>query len=89
MIQGDVWGPFRVINNLGSKWFVTFINDQTNIIWMFLMKEKSEMGKIFQKFNLMIQTQLNAKIQVLRTNNICEYPHSNLGPYLLEQGIIH
>ena len=37
----------------------------------------------------MIQTQFQAKIQVLRTNNAKEYFKLILGDYLLSQGIVH
>ena len=53
------------------------------------MKEKSEVGQIFQNFNSMIQTQFQIKIQVLKTNNAKEYFKSVLGSYLMRQGIVH
>ena len=89
IIHSDVWGPSRISNISGSRWFVTFIDDHTRVTWVFLMKEKSEVGQIFQNFNRMIQTQFKTKIQVLKTDNDREYFQSKLGSYHLEQGIIH
>ena len=57
--------------------------------WIFLMKEKSETGAIFKSFHSMINTQFKSKIQVLKSDNAKEYFNSILGPYLLEQSIIH
>ena len=37
----------------------------------------------------MIQTQFQAKIQILKTDNALEYFKSTLGSYLLDHGIIH
>ncbi|RVW90198.1 Retrovirus-related Pol polyprotein from transposon TNT 1-94 [Vitis vinifera] len=74
---------------LGSRWFVTFVNDHTRVTWVFLMKKKSEVREIFENFNNMVQTQFQAKIQVLRTDNAREYYHNILGSYLLENGIVH
>ncbi|RVX00496.1 Retrovirus-related Pol polyprotein from transposon TNT 1-94 [Vitis vinifera] len=37
----------------------------------------------------MVQTQFQAKIQVLQTDNAREYYHNILGSYLLENGIVH
>ncbi|RVW98483.1 Retrovirus-related Pol polyprotein from transposon RE1 [Vitis vinifera] len=74
---------------LGSRWFVTFVDDHTRVTWVFLMKKKSEVKEIFENFNNMVQTQFQAKIQVLRTDNAREYYHNILGSYLLENGIVH
>lgn len=89
MIHSDIWGPSRVNNIFGSRWFVTFIDDHTRLTWLFLMKEKSDIGRIFQTFHLMIQTQFSTKIQVFKTDNGREYFHSQLGSYLNSHGIIH
>ncbi|RVW87783.1 Retrovirus-related Pol polyprotein from transposon TNT 1-94 [Vitis vinifera] len=85
----DVWGASRINNITGSRWFVTFVDDHTRVTWVFLMKKKSEVREIFENFNNMVQTQFQAKIQVLRTDNAREYYHNILGSYLLENGIVH
>ncbi|KAL5851107.1 hypothetical protein ACOSQ3_006225 [Xanthoceras sorbifolium] len=89
MIHSDIWGPSRIKNITGAKWFISFIDDHTRISWVFLMKEKSEAGHIFQTFNKMIQTQFKTTIQVLKTDNAKEYFSSILSNYLLNQGIVH
>ena len=53
------------------------------------MKDKSEVGKNFQTFNQMVQTQFHTKIQVLRIDNGREYYHSTLGAYLNDHRIIY
>ena len=76
-------------NITGSRWFVSFVDDHTRLTWIFLMKEKSEVGQIFQNFNLMIQTQFQTKIQILKSDNAREFFQSILGTYLSCQGIVH
>ena len=56
MIHSDVWGPFRVNTVIGARWFVLFIDDYTRVCWVFLMKEKFEVSKIFKNFHKMVQT---------------------------------
>lgn len=89
MIHSDVWGPSRIKNVIGTRCFVSFVNDHTRITWLFLWREKSEVGQIFRKFNTMIQTQFQTKIQVLKTDNAKEYFETTLGDYLVSQGIVH
>lgn len=47
LIHSDVWGPLCFTNVFGAKWFVTFIDDHTQVCWVYLLKEKSEVSKIF------------------------------------------
>ena len=81
--------PSRANNITGSRWFVTFIDDHTRVTWVFLMKEKSEVGWIFEIFHTMVQTQFQTNIKVLRTNNGREYYNSMLNFYLQKNGIVH
>ena len=53
------------------------------------MKTKNEVNLLFQKFHEMIETQYNAKVRVLRSDNGGEYQSSDLQKYLEEHGIIH
>ena len=88
MIHSDVWGPSKVKNITGTR-FVSFVDDHTRLTWLFLMKEKSEVGQIFQNFNSMIQTQFQTKIQIIKTDNAKEYFKSVLGTYFFSKGIVH
>ena len=53
------------------------------------MKSKSEANTLFQKFHKIVETQYNAKIQVLHSNNGGEYQSTELQQYLETQGMIH
>ena len=77
-----MWGPSRVNNITGSRWFVTLIDDHIRIALVFLMKEKLEVGQIFEYFHNTVKTQFQASIQVLRTDNGREYYNFVLGSYL-------
>ena len=67
VIHPDFWGPSKVLTLSGSHWFVTFIDDCTRMTWLCLMKTKDKVNLLFQKFHKMIETQYNAKVQVLRS----------------------
>lgn len=89
MIHSDVWGPSKIPNVTGARWFITFIDDHTRLTWIFLMKNKSEVSQIFKTFKIMIHNQFKTQIQILRTDNGREFFNSNLGNYLSSEGIIH
>jgi hypothetical protein len=53
------------------------------------MKEKSEVGRIFEIYHKMVQTQFQSNIQILRTDNGPEYYNLALNSYLQKVGIVH
>lgn len=69
LIHSDVWGPSSIATMFRARWFVTFINYCTRIAWLYLLRNKDELFKVFQSFHAMIQTQFSAKLKVLRYNN--------------------
>ncbi|XP_073221472.1 uncharacterized protein [Cicer arietinum] len=91
LIHSDMWGPSRVSNVTGSRWFVTFIDDHTRVTWVFLMKEKSEVGIIFENIHKIVETQFQSNIQILRTDNRREYFHYTLEsiPIIVEPELDH
>lgn len=81
--------PSRIKNITRVRYFVLFINNHSRITWVYLMREKFEVGKIFWKFNNIIQSQFHTRIQILRTNDAKKYFKLTLGSYLENQGITH
>ena len=69
LVHTDVRGPCQTVSTLGFQYFVTFIDDYSRCIWLFLMKNQAELFSIFQKFYAKIQTQFNVSIRVLRSDN--------------------
>ena len=89
LIHSDIWGPSKISNISGARWFITFTDDHTRLTWVFLLKEKSAAVSTFKNFYSMVKTQFNSKIKILRTDNGREFFNNNLSSFLLENGIIH
>ena len=53
------------------------------------MKEKTETSQIFKNFHVMVRTQFQMSIQVLKADNARVFFNYVLGPYLLSNGIVH
>ena len=49
LIHADMWGPSKILNIIGARWFVTFIDNCTRVTWVYLMKNKSEVSELFLK----------------------------------------
>lgn len=68
LIHSDIWGPSSITTSHGKRWFITFLNDHTRATWVYLFHNKSDANKTFQTFHQMIQTQFQARVQILRTD---------------------
>ena len=68
---------------------VCYIDDHTCLCWVYLMKEKSEVGKLFQTFYNMIETRFQVKIGIFHTDNRTKYFNEFLGSFLKGKGIHH
>ena len=50
VVQLDVWGPTKTKSLAGSSYYVTFIDDYSQKVWVYFMKAKSEVFDHFKKF---------------------------------------
>jgi hypothetical protein len=62
LIHSDVWGPAPISVSSGIRWFVIFVDDYTRMTWLYLMKSKNEVARIFRSFHTMFKTQFSAKL---------------------------
>jgi hypothetical protein len=89
LIHSDVWGPSPISIVSGVRWFVIFVDDCTRMTWLYLLKRKDEVFKVFQSFHAMIQTQFSAQIRILRSDNGGEYVNHHFHSYFQQHGLIH
>jgi len=38
LVHSDIWGPFIVPNFSRARWFVSFVDDCTHVVWLYLLK---------------------------------------------------
>jgi len=69
LIYSDIWGPSLVPNLSGTQWFVLFVDDCTQVVWLYLLKAKLEVSSIFPNFYTMIKNKFGAEIKRVRTDN--------------------
>ena len=39
LIHSDIWGPSHVKTNAGVRWFITFIDDHTSVLGIFVERK--------------------------------------------------
>lgn len=87
LIHSDVCGPFNIISNGGSRYFMTMIDDKSRYIHVYFMKHKSEVTKIFKQHVTMVERQKDRKVKAIRSDNGTEYVNKEFDEYLRVLGI--
>lgn len=85
----DVWGPYDTPTLNGFRFFLTIVDDKSRGVWAYLIKYKSEVPSHLQNFILLVQTQFNAKVKIVRSDQGTEYFNSNVNSFILSDDIIH
>ncbi|KAK4390398.1 Retrovirus-related Pol polyprotein from transposon TNT 1-94 [Sesamum angolense] len=89
LIHTDVCGPMRTPSHEQNRYFILFIDDYSRMTWVYFMREKSEVFKVFKKFKNLVEKQSGRSINVLRSDRGKEYNNSEFDKFCEEEGIEH
>ena len=86
MIHSDVWeSPVSSLG--GAKYFVSFIDDYSRRIWVYLIKKKSDVFPVFKEFRAQVELESGKGIKCLRTDNGGEYIDGDFLAFCKHEGI--
>ncbi|CAL8118972.1 unnamed protein product [Prunus armeniaca] len=85
--SADVWGPAPTKSNGGARYFVTFMDDFSRKVWVYFMKQKSEVFAKFKEWKTETENQTGRKIKYLRSDNGGEYTSNEFTNYCKQEGI--
>lgn len=88
-IHSDVWGPAPIPTPSGARYFVTFVDECTRMIWISLLKNKGEVVCAFKELHHLIKTEYRKEIQVLQSDNGGEYINHEMTRFCQENLIRH
>lgn len=89
LIHSDVCGPISIESMGGAKYFVSFIDDFSKKVFVFTMKQKSEVFNKFIEFKRMVENQCETKIKKFRSDNGKEFINKNFENLFKSSGIKH
>ena len=89
LVHSDVCGKIGTKSLGGGEYFVTFLDDHTRHIWVYILKNKGEVFEKFRKWKALVEKSSEKKIKVLRCDNGGEYTSTEFVNYLSKEGIKH
>ncbi|KAD6795845.1 hypothetical protein E3N88_06741 [Mikania micrantha] len=81
IIHTDISGPYTIAGITGHTSFITFIDDYSRYMYLYLIKDKSESLTTFKDYKTEVENQLDLKIKVVRSDRGGEYygRHTDVG----------
>ena len=89
LVHSDVCGKMSTKSLSGCEYFLTFIDDKSRYVWVYMLKHKSEVFKCFLEWKAMVENSTGQKLKILRTDNGGEYTSMEFKDYMKENGIRH
>ena len=69
LIHCDIWVPFSISSRNDCRFFLTIVDVFSCYTWVHLMQSKGQIRSYIQSLFHLIETHLNSKIKVLRSDN--------------------
>ena len=82
-----MWGPAKVSSFGGSLYFVTFIDDASRKLWIYFLKQKSDVFDVFKNWRATTENETGLKLKCLRSDNGGEYCSDEFERYCAMNGI--
>ena len=73
LLHSDVCGPMPIVSMGGAQYFVIFIDDFSQKVWVYSLKRKDQVLTIFQRFVTLVEMQNDKKVKCLWSDNGGEY----------------
>lgn len=89
LVHSDVFGPINIKSLRVASYYVSFIDDASQKVWIYPIKSKGEVFEIFQKFHVVVERETNKLLKCLRTDNGGEYCSNAFKDYCNKFGIKH
>lgn len=89
LVHMDVCGPMPVTSIGGARYLATFLDDFSKFSVVRPIASKAEVSGVTREILTQFETQLNTRVQTVRTDNGTEYVNKELSDFLKDRGIVH
>lgn len=89
IIHSDLAGPMETTSIGGAKYLLTFIDDFSRKVFIYFLRQKSEVLDRFIEFKAFVEKQTEKSIKIFRTDNGTEYCSRLFNNFCKVNGIQH
>ncbi|KAH9680700.1 hypothetical protein KPL71_026653 [Citrus sinensis] len=80
-------GVNSVLSHGGARYFITFIDDFSRKVWVYVLKQKNEALEKFKDWLTLMENQTERRVKRLRTDNGLEYCLNEFNQFCIKKGI--
>lgn len=88
MVHSYVCGPLEEHIIGGNRYFVSFIDEYSNKLSVYMIRHKDELFEVFKRFKMLVENKSDENIKMLRTDEGGEYTFKQFKEFCVEHGII-
>lgn len=89
VIHLDIWGLYRTTTYNGCRFFLTMIDHNLRMTWLYILRMKTDVFSVLKSFFILVQTQFSMQVKRVRSNNDTEFFNNEYGNLFKSLGIIH
>ena len=89
LVHSDVCAKINTKSCGGAEYFLTFTDDKTRYVWVYLLKKKSEVFGRFLEWKAIAEKLSGHRLRTLRTNNSGEFTSTEFENYLKSERVKH
>ncbi|WVZ20583.1 hypothetical protein V8G54_007905, partial [Vigna mungo] len=89
IVHSDVCGPIEPPTIAGNRYFLTFVEEYSRMIWVFLLRQKNEALEVFKSYKKQVEKEIERQIKLLRIDGGGEYTSHEFEEFCREHGIVH
>ena len=89
LVHSDVCGKMNAKSLSGAEYFLTFIDDCTRYVWVYVLKRKDQVFETFLEWKALVEKSTCQNLKVLRTDNGGKYTSTEFQQYLKKEGVRH
>lgn len=89
IVHSDLCGPMSTASLGGARYYVSFIDDYSRMLFVYPIRDKSQALAKFIEFRNFVEKQTGSAIKILRTDNGGEFCNNAFDEKLRQYGILH